>query len=195
MTFFPKGTKLQSMEGLPEGSITERQEKSPLPKVPLFVAIEREAIKNNPDHEEAIKRTFDIMNRQFLENYAVFSPEGQKGVSFAYTTLVIDKQVIEQIGDLPDAGNLKPQVNKNEECFIEPAFALPMEGDPSHSADEAAYLYLQKLTTVAKAMERGEDPGYVKIHVFGQPEGLGGSVSSEFFRSMLTSRFNEHGKA
>jgi len=66
-------------EGLP---LPERQEASASgPRVPLFVTIEREAIKANPEHANSISRAFEVMNRQFFANYQVFSSEKRKGVS------------------------------------------------------------------------------------------------------------------
>ncbi len=169
-------------------------EASRVPKVPLLANIEKEALRANPEHKDSIERTFGLMNRQFFENYRIFDSQEIRGVSFAHTTLTIDRNVIEEIGGMSHMEGLKPQVNKNEEVFLEPSFALPIEGDPATSSDVAAYIFLQKLTIAAAAIKRGEEPGRIRIHVYGQPEAQHGHASVGFLARMFTDRFNEQGR-
>lgn len=181
-----------------EQLISEKKSESPIPRAPYSEVYEAEFLERYPEEKASVDIIFRELDEQIVDTYESYHSETFPGVSFSHIKLNVTPELIKKLRSTnPDAIPLpettKPQQSKDQKWFLFTAFSPPPDGDALTVGDLGTDRFMRFLPMVARAMEAGETPPSVEIHLLGTPTGYAGSVTPEWVEDIKKDGFNTYG--
>ncbi len=191
---------------------TPRPEISPTPNpdflIPIMDITYKEFNKKHPESSEQMQIVLKEVQGLAIKNFTVHESIIYPGVSFSYTKLPVNADLIQKIAPIDKSQSPEPETpeDTNQEnsaeakppkdrvIFLFVPFAPPPDGSGLSPLDMGIDRVMRNIPRVAHALKNGETPPNIDIYCIGTPIGFAGKSTEEYRDAIIKDGLAANGK-
>ncbi|MDO8486775.1 MAG: hypothetical protein Q7S45_00565 [Candidatus Curtissbacteria bacterium] len=156
----------------------------------------REINKQKPEIAPDMQTILEEIERQSIDNFAIYESKEFPGVAFSYTKLTVTPEIVKKIAGenyrLPDS-NPQDQNPENRVIFEFGVFTPPPNGHALSLLDMPIDRFIRNIPKVFHTKE-GHIPPTIDIYALGSPIGYGGTVTPEYLEALIKNGLEANGR-